>query len=83
MDGVKLKFKKDGVESLADIAYHVNQTTQNIGARRLYTLLERLLEDVSFQAPDASKKSIVIDEAYVKDKLDAITRNEDLTKFIL
>jgi ATP-dependent HslUV protease ATP-binding subunit HslU len=83
MDGVKLKFKKDGVETLADIAYHVNQTTQNIGARRLYTLLERLLEDVSYQAPDASKKSIVIDGAYVKDKLDAITRNEDLTKFIL
>ena len=83
MDGVKLKFKKEGVEALADIAYHVNQTTQNIGARRLYTLLERLLEDVSYQAPDDSKKSIVIDAAYVKDKLDAITRNEDLTKFIL
>jgi ATP-dependent HslUV protease ATP-binding subunit HslU len=83
MDGVKLKFKKEGVETLADIAYHVNQTTQNIGARRLYTLLERLLEDVSFQAPDASKKNVVVDSAYVKEKLDTITRNEDLTKFIL
>jgi ATP-dependent HslUV protease ATP-binding subunit HslU len=83
MDGLKLKFKKDGVEALADIAYHVNQTTQNIGARRLYTLLERLLEDVSYAAPDSSKKSVVIDAEYVKDKLDAITRNEDLTKFIL
>ena len=73
MDGVKLKFKKEGVEALADIAYHVNQTTQNIGARRLYTLLERLLEDVSYQAPDEAKKSVSIDAAYVKDKLDAIT----------
>jgi ATP-dependent HslUV protease ATP-binding subunit HslU len=82
-DGVKLKFKKEGVEALADIAYHVNQTTQNIGARRLYTLLERLLEDVSFSAPDAAKKSITIDADYVRDKLQAITANEDLTKFIL
>ncbi len=82
-DGVKLKFKKEGVEALADIAYHVNQTSQNIGARRLYTLLERLLEDVSFSAPDASKKTITIDAAYVREKLDAITANEDLTKFIL
>jgi ATP-dependent HslUV protease ATP-binding subunit HslU len=82
-DGVKLKFKKDGVEALADIAYHVNQTSQNIGARRLYTLLERLLEDVSFAAPDAAKKTITIDAEYVRDKLDAITANEDLTKFIL
>jgi ATP-dependent HslUV protease ATP-binding subunit HslU len=82
-DGVKLKFKKDGVEALADIAYHVNQTNQNIGARRLYTLLERLLEDVSYEAPDASKKTITIDGDYVRDKLEPITANEDLTKFIL
>jgi len=83
MDGVKLKFKKDGVEALADIAYHVNQTSQNIGARRLYTLLERLLEDVSYDAPDAAKKSVVVDAAYVNNKLEPIMRNEDLTKFIL
>jgi ATP-dependent HslUV protease ATP-binding subunit HslU len=82
-DGVKLKFKKDGVEALADMAYHVNQTNQNIGARRLYTLLERLLEDVSFDAPDASKKTVTIDGNYVRDKLESITANEDLTKFIL
>jgi ATP-dependent HslUV protease ATP-binding subunit HslU len=82
-DGVKLKFKKEGVEALADIAYHVNQTSQNIGARRLYTLLERLLEDVSFSAPDAAKKTITVDGDYVRDKLEAITANEDLTKFIL
>jgi ATP-dependent HslUV protease ATP-binding subunit HslU len=82
-DGVKLKFKKEGVEALADIAFHVNQTSQNIGARRLYTLLERLLEDVSFAAPHSAKKAITIDGDYVKDKLEAITANEDLTKFIL
>jgi ATP-dependent HslUV protease ATP-binding subunit HslU len=82
-DGIKLKFKKEGVEALADIAYHVNQTSQNIGARRLYTLLERLLEEISFEAPDSPKKSITIDAAYVRDKLEAITRSEDLTKFIL
>jgi ATP-dependent HslUV protease ATP-binding subunit HslU len=82
-DGVKLKFKKEGVEALADIAYHVNQTSQNIGARRLYTLLERLLEDVSFAAPDSTKKTITIDGDYVRDKLEAIMANEDLTKFIL
>ena len=57
MDGVKLKFKKDGVETLADIAYHVNQTTQNIGARRLYTLLERLLEDVSYRTRTLRKRA--------------------------
>ncbi len=82
-DGVKLKFKKEGVEALADFAYHVNQTSQNIGARRLYTLLERLLEDVSFAAPDAAKKTVTVDAAYVREKLEAITANEDLTKFIL
>jgi ATP-dependent HslUV protease ATP-binding subunit HslU len=82
-DGVKLKFKKEGVEALADFAYHVNQTSQNIGARRLYTLLERLLEDVSFAAPDAAKKTVTIDADYVRDKLEAITADEDLAKFIL
>ncbi len=82
-DGVKLKFKKDGIEALADIAYQVNQTTQNIGARRLHTIVERLLDDVSFEAPQADKKTVTIDAKYVRQKLEAITRNEDLSKFIL
>jgi len=82
-EGVKLKFLKDGVEAVADIAYQVNQTTQNIGARRLHTILERLLEDVSFEAPDMGKKTVKIDAAYVRDKLDEITKDEDLSKFIL
>jgi ATP-dependent HslUV protease ATP-binding subunit HslU len=82
-DSVKLKFTKDGIESIADIAHQVNQTTQNIGARRLHTILERLLEDISFEAPDVKKKSLSIDGDYVRKKLEDITRNEDLSKFIL
>lgn len=82
-DGVKLKFTKDGIESIADIAHHVNQTTQNIGARRLHTILERLLEDISFEAPDNKKKSLGIDGDYVRKKLQDIMQNEDLSKFIL
>ncbi len=82
-DGVKLKFSKDGIESLADTAFQVNQSTQNIGARRLYTVLERLLEDISFAAPDTRKKSITIDADYVRKKLQDISKNEDLSKFIL
>lgn len=82
-DGVKLKFTKDAVEALADIAHQVNQSTQNIGARRLHTILERLLEDISFEAPDVKKKSMSIDGAYVRKKLQEIMQNEDLSKFIL
>lgn len=82
-DTVKLKFTKDGIEALADIAHQVNQTTQNIGARRLHTILERLLEDISFEAPDVKKKSLAIDGDYVRKKLQDITQNEDLSKFIL
>lgn len=82
-DTVKLKFTKDGIEAIADIAHQVNQTTQNIGARRLHTILERLLEDISFEAPDVKKKSLAIDGDYVRKKLQDITQNEDLSKFIL
>ena len=82
-DGVTLRFTKDGVETLADIAYQVNQTTQNIGARRLQTILERLLETVSFEAPDTKHKKVKVDAAYVRDQLEDITKDEDLSKFIL
>ncbi|MEX2287483.1 MAG: ATP-dependent protease ATPase subunit HslU [Planctomycetaceae bacterium] len=82
-DGVKLTFTRDGIESLADIAYQVNQSTQNIGARRLYTILERLLEEISFQAPDIKKKTLTIDAPYVKRQLESIMRNEDLSRFVL
>ncbi|MGE3315496.1 MAG: ATP-dependent protease ATPase subunit HslU, partial [Planctomycetaceae bacterium] len=82
-DGVKIKFKKDGIEALAEIAFRVNQTTQNIGARRLHTMLERLLEEISFDAPTPGKSSVSIDAKYVHEKLDPIAQNEDLTRFIL
>ena len=82
-EGVDVKFEQDGLEELADIAFQVNQTTQNIGARRLHTILERLLEEVSYEAPDLKTKKITIDAAYVQQKLHTIVEDEDLSKFIL
>jgi len=82
-DGVNLKFATDGIEVLAEVSYQVNQSSQNIGARRLYTILERLLEDVSYEAPYPRKKTVTVDAKYVRQKLEAITRDDDLTKFIL
>jgi ATP-dependent HslUV protease ATP-binding subunit HslU len=82
-DGVELTFSQDGLEAIADIAWQVNQTTQNIGARRLHTILERLLEDVSFEGPELKGQQIKVDAAYVHDKLDAVVQTEDLSKFIL
>ena len=82
-DGVTIQFEQDGVEEIAALAFQVNQTSQNIGARRLYTLLEKLLEDVSFQAPDKRLRKVKVDSVYVKEKLDEATRTEDLDQFIL
>jgi len=82
-DGVKVDFTEDGIEAIADIAYQVNQSTQNIGARRLHTILERLLEEVSYEAPSPGLNSLRIDAAYVRARLEEITRDEDLSRFIL
>jgi ATP-dependent HslUV protease ATP-binding subunit HslU len=82
-EGVKLDFTRDGVEAIAEIAFEVNRTTQNIGARRLHTILERVVEDVSFEAPDIDRRRIAIDAAYVRSRLAGILEKEDLTKFIL
>ena len=82
-EGVQLEFTEDAIEALADCAYRVNQSTQNIGARRLYTMLERLLEEVSFEAPDMKMGKVVVNAAYVSERLSAITEDEDLNKFIL
>ena len=82
-DNVTLKFTTDGIETIADIAYQVNQSTQNIGARRLHTILERLLEQISFEAPPSRKKTVTINAAYVTKQLAAITADEDLSRFIL
>ncbi len=82
-EGVKLNFTPDGIEALAKVAFEVNQTTINIGARRLYTILERLLEELSFEAPDMKTGSVSINAAYVTDKLSEIVQDEDLSRFIL
>src|SRR5207244_4161148 len=76
-EGVKLEFTRDGIEALADIAFEVNRTAQNIGARRLHTILERVVEDVSFEGPDLKDKRVVIDGRYVRDRLMAIVEKED------
>jgi ATP-dependent HslUV protease ATP-binding subunit HslU len=82
-EGVRLEFTHDGVEALADIAYEVNRTAQNIGARRLHTILERVVEEVSFTGPDLESKHVVIDGPYVHERLNTILEKEDLSKFIL
>jgi ATP-dependent HslUV protease ATP-binding subunit HslU len=81
-DGVRLTFAPSGLELLANMAWQVNQATQNIGARRLHTLLEKLLEDVSFAAPQEAG-AVVVDAEYVREKLERFTQTEDLSKFIL
>jgi ATP-dependent HslUV protease ATP-binding subunit HslU len=82
-EGLSLEFSPDGVEALADIAYEVNRSTQNIGARRLHTILERVVEAISFDGPDLEDKRVVIDGAYVRGRLSGILEKEDLSKFIL
>jgi ATP-dependent HslUV protease ATP-binding subunit HslU len=82
-EGVNLEFTTDGVEALADIAFEVNRTAQNIGARRLHTILERVVEEISFEGPDRSEKSVRIDARYVRGQLAEIMEKEDLMKFIL
>jgi len=82
-EGVDLVFGDDAIDELASYAFQVNQTTQNIGARRLYTILERLLEELSFEAPGMKMGRVEINSAYVVKKLDEIVEDEDLNKFIL
>jgi ATP-dependent HslUV protease ATP-binding subunit HslU len=82
-EAVRLEFTSDGIEALADIAFEVNRTTQNIGARRLHTILEKVVEDVSYEGPDLPKRHVVIDAAYVRNRLADIVKREDLSKFIL
>ena len=83
VEGVKLSFSDDAIQKIADCAFQMNQSTQNIGARRLHTILERLLEDVSFGAPTLSGKSVTIDSEAVREHLGEILGSEDLSQFIL
>lgn len=82
-ENVSVIFTKEAIERLAHIAYDVNRDTDNIGARRLHTILERLLEDLLYEAPDMQMGEITITEAYVNEKLNDIVQNEDLSRFIL
>ena len=82
-EGVKLEFTEDAVQSLADFAFRVNQSTQNIGARRLYTIMERLLEELSFESPDMKMGTVTVNAGYVADRLSDVAEDEDLSKFIL
>ncbi|WEV37873.1 ATP-dependent protease ATPase subunit HslU [Lactobacillus sp. ESL0677] len=82
-DGIKLIFTQEAIARIAQIAYDVNQGTDNIGARRLATILEKLLEDVLYEGPDMEMGEITVTEAYVNEKLSDIITNKDLTKFIL
>jgi len=82
-EGVDLKFTKDGVRRIAEIAWQVNESTENIGARRLHTVLERLLDVISYEAPDRSGESFEIDASYVDEHLKELAGNEDLSRYIL
>jgi len=82
-EGITLEFTDDAIDELADIAERVNQQTENIGARRLYTILERLLDDLSFTAPDRSDKCVSIDRQYVTERLEDVVKSEDLSHYIL
>lgn len=82
-DGVELTFTPDGIEEIARLAGRVNEQTENIGARRLHTIVEKLLEDVSFEAPEAEDKTIRVDGIYVRARLSHLVSDEDLSRFIL
>jgi len=82
-EGLRLVFKEDAIAAIAEMATVVNENTENIGARRLYTMMEKLLDDISFDAPDLDKKDIVIDAQYVEEKLNDIIEDQDLSRYIL
>lgn len=82
-EGIQLEFSDDAIRKIAEVAYEVNQTTDNIGARRLHTIMEKLLEDLSFEAPDITLEKIIITPQYVEQKLGNIVKNKDLSEFIL
>jgi ATP-dependent HslUV protease ATP-binding subunit HslU len=82
-EGIKLSFTDDAVQEISSFAARVNENTENIGARRLHTILEKLLEDVSFDGPDLKKKTVKVDAAYVRRQLADIVKDQDLSRYIL
>ena len=82
-EGLELTFTDDAVHEIASLAASVNESTENIGARRLYTVMERLLDELSFDAPELEENSITIDATYVNEKLANISEDQDLSRYIL
>ena len=82
-EGVTLDFAEDGVRKIAQVAHDVNESTENIGARRLHTVMERLLESISYNAPDESGKSFTVDAAFVDENIGELVKDEDLSRYIL
>ncbi len=82
-EGLKLNFTEDAIAMLAHYAVMVNEQTENIGARRLHTILEKVLDEISFEAPDLKKKNVKVDSAYVTKQLADIVKNQDLSRYIL
>ncbi len=82
-EGVELEFEEDALRKIAQMAFDVNEKTENIGARRLHTILERLLEEISFNASDREGEKFIVTEEYVKNELDDLVEDEDLSRFIL
>jgi ATP-dependent HslUV protease ATP-binding subunit HslU len=82
-EGLKLSFTEEAIASIAEVATVVNERTENIGARRLYTIMETLLDEISFEAPDMQEKEIIINAQCVEEKLNEIIEDEDLSRYIL
>ena len=82
-EGIKLTFTDDAIQEIAAFATRVNESAENIGARRLHTILEKLLEEISFDGPDLKKKNVKIDATYVRKQLAEIVKDQDLSRYIL
>ena len=82
-EGISLTFSNDAIDQIADISVEINDRNENIGARRLHTVLEKIIEDISFSAPDLKDKDVLIDSDYVNNKLKDIVKDRDLSKYIL
>ena len=82
-EGIKLEFTDTGIQRIAEVAFQVNERTENIGARRLHTVLERLLDEISFTACDHERGALTVDAAYVDTQLGELVKDEDLSRYIL
>jgi ATP-dependent HslUV protease ATP-binding subunit HslU len=82
-EGVKLEFTQEALEEVANFAFRVNEGTENIGARRLHTIMEKVLDRISFDAPDLKEKAVTVDADYVRDALTDIVKDQDLSRYIL